>query len=303
MESVNSVDDINKMKNTLASLIEKNTDKDSATETLFPGLFLGHSSKSVPRFPLIYKPSICVIAQGKKEIFTEKKSIIYDPFHYLVVALPIPLEAQITASSNESFLGLSLEVDMSAVGKLLISMKDQSHKLNKDPALEQDAIYSSPLSKEVLNAFIRLLELLDDPSDLKILGEGIINEIVYYVLKGEQGSYLRSLALQDTKSLRIAKVIRYLNDNIHKSLNIDSIADFAGMGNSTLHHAFEKAVGQSPIQYLKKIRLHQAKLMITSRGMNVSEAAYNVGYNNISQFSREFKRQFGHTPSQSTSLY
>ena len=88
----------------------------------------------------------------------------------------------------------------------------------------------------------------------------------------------------------------------NQSLDISSIARFAGMGNSTLHHAFEKIVGQSPIQYLKKIRLHQARLMIVSNDLNASEAAYNVGYNNASQFSREFKRQFGLPPSRAAEI-
>ncbi len=129
-----------------------------------------------------------------------------------------------------------------------------------------------------------------------------MKEILYHILKGEQGSFLRALALHDSGSHRIAQIVRFLQENYHQSIDISAIAKFAGMGNSTLHHVFEKIVGQSPIQYLKKFRLHQARLMIVSKGLNASEAAYKVGYNNASQFSREFKRQFGMLPSRAAEI-
>lgn len=285
-----------KERNLIAPLIEQYAVNEGPTETICPGLILGRSSRTTPRLPFAYNPCICLVGQGKKNVYTDKDMLTYDPLHYLVVSLPMPLETQIVKASEEQpLLALILEIDISIVGKLLLNM-DNNVQLNKNTPAAQ-AIYASPLNNELLNAFVRLLRLLDKPEDLRILGEGIINEILYYVLKGEQGTYLRALALQDNSSLRIAKVVRYINENYDKSLNIKSIADYACMGQSTLHHAFEKTIGQSPIQYLKKIRLHNARVMISSKGMNISEAAYKVGYNNISQFSREFKRQFGHAPS------
>ncbi len=290
------------VRNTLVPLIEKYAVKEGITETEWPGLVLGRSSQPVPRFPLLYVPCICVVAQGRKHVYVADDPIVYDPLHYLVVALPMPLEAEIVvASPKEPFLALALEIDVSMVGKLLLEMAEE--ELQPETMISPTpAIYASPMNDDLLEAVVRLLRALEAPADRRILGPGAVREILYHILRGEQGSFLRALALRDNGSHRIARIVRFLQNNYNQSLDISSIARFAGMGNSTLHHAFEKIVGQSPIQYLKKIRLHQARLMIVSNGLGASEAAYKVGYNNPSQFSREFKRQFGLPPSRAAEI-
>jgi len=289
-------------RNTLVPLIEKYAVKEGITETEWPGLVLGRSSRPVPRFPLLYVPSICVVAQGRKHVYAANDPIVYDPLHYLVVAIPMPLDAEIVvASAKEPFLSLALEIDVSMVGKLLLEMAEEEHRPEAKINPTQ-TIYTSPMNDDLLDAVMRLLRVLEAPVDRRILGPGAVREILYHILRGEQGSFLRALALRDSGSHRIAQIVRFLQENYNQALDISSIARFAGMGNSTLHHVFEKIVGQSPIQYLKKIRLHQARIMIVSNGLNTSEAAYNVGYNNASQFSREFKRQFGLPPSRAAEI-
>jgi AraC-like DNA-binding protein len=214
----------------------------------------------------------------------------------------MPLEAEIVvASAKQPFLALALEIDVSMVGKLFLEMAEEDHLPETRPNPKQ-AIYASPMDDDLLDAFERFLRALENPVDRRVLGPGAVKEILYHILRGEQGSFLRALALRDSGSHRIAQIIRFLQENYNQSIDISSIARFAGMGNSTLHHVFEKIVGQSPIQYLKKIRLHQARLMIVSNGLSASEAAYKVGYNNASQFSREFKRQFGLPPSRAAEI-
>ena len=149
----------------------------------------------------------------------------------------------------------------------------------------------------LLNAVERLLRALESPTTRRILGPGAIWEILYHAIKGEQGAFLRSIILRNGGHKSIMRVVRYLQESYNKQHDIISIARYACMSKSTLHHVFERFVGQSPIQYLKKIRLHQARLMIVGNGFNASEAAHEVGYNSTSQFSREFKRQFGLPPS------
>ena len=284
-------------QNPLVPLIERVAVAEGITETEWPGLILGRFNRPVPRYPLVYTPSICVVAQGQKNVYIGEDCIVYDPLHYLIVALPMPLEAEvINIEPDKPFLALALEIDISMVGKLLLEMSEDAIMPEMNTQFSK-AIYASSMTKDLQNAFERLLGTLQNPIELNILGPGTVKEILFHILKGDQGSFLRTLALRDSGSHRIARTIRYLQENYKQSLDVSSIAKFAGMGNSTLHHAFEKFVGQSPIQYLKKIRLHQARLMIVSHGLNASEAAYQVGYNNISQFSREFKRQFGFPPS------
>ena len=284
------------MRNSLAPLIERYAVEEGLTETQYPGLIFGRFNKPVPRYPLVYSPSVCVVAQGRKHVYSANERVVYDPLHYLVVALPLPLEAEVViASPKLPFLALALEIDMSMIGKLLLEMAEEE-QLDEDNRLGK-AIYASNMNEDLLNAVERLLRALETPVTRQILGPGAVWEILYHVLKGEQGTFLRSIVLRNGGSKSIMRVVRYLQENYNKQHNINSIARYAGMSKSTLHHVFERFVGQSPIQYLKKIRLHQARLMIVGNGYNASEAAYNVGYNSTSQFSREFKRQFGLPPS------
>ncbi len=300
MKNSSSKPGIPAVEHPILRLIEQHAVDEGITQTKWPGLVLGRSNQPVPRYPLVYMPSICVVAQGRKQIYKGDECIVYDPLHYLVVGLTMPLEAEIVeASPQQPFLALALEIDISILGKLLLEIAEKDHRPGKDLGQAQ-AIHACPIDEEILTVFVRLMHLLDSPVDLEILGPGVVKEILYRLLQGEQGSFLRELPLQNSESQRVANVVRYLQENLHQSHNISSIAGFAGMAKSTLHHAFEKTVGQSPIQYLKKIRLHQAHNLIIGNGLSASEAAYNVGYNNTSQFSREFKRQFGLSPSRVT---
>jgi AraC-like DNA-binding protein len=145
---------------------------------------------------------------------------------------------------------------------------------------------------DLLEAVVRLLHALETPVDCRILGPGAVREILYHILRGEQVSFLRAIAFRDSGSHHIAQIFRFPQENYDQSLDISAIARFAGIGNSTLQHVFEKIARQSPIQYPKKIRLHYSRPMIVSKGLSASEAAYCVSYNSPSQFSREFKQQF-----------
>ncbi|MBW2556095.1 MAG: AraC family transcriptional regulator [Deltaproteobacteria bacterium] len=286
------------VRNSLAPLIERYAVEEGVTETQYPGLILGRFNRPVPRYPLVYSPSVCVVAQGRKQVYSANERGVYDPLHYLVVALPLPLEAEVViASPKRPFLALALEIDMSMIGKLLLEMAEEE-QLEEDNRLGK-SIYTSNMNEDLLNAVKRLLRALETPVTRRILGPGAVWEILYHVLKGEQGAFLRSIVLRNGGSKSIMRVVRYLQENYNKQHNINSIARYAGMSKSTLQHVFKRFVDQSPIQYLKKIRLHQARLMIVGKGYNASDAAHEVGYNSTSQFSREFKRLFGLPPSRS----
>ncbi|MBW1969432.1 MAG: AraC family transcriptional regulator [Deltaproteobacteria bacterium] len=286
------------VRNSLAPLIERYAMEEGVTETQYPGLILGRFNRPVPRYPLVYSPSVCVVAQGRKQVYSANERVVYDPLHYLVVALPLPLEAEVViASPKRPFLALALEIDMSMIGKLLLEMAEEE-QLEEDNRLGK-SIYTSNMNEDLLNAVKRLLRALETPVTRRILGPGAVWEILYHVLKGEQGAFLRSIVLRNGGSKSIMRVVRYLQENYNKQHNINSIARYAGMSKSTLQHVFKRFVDQSPIQYLKKIRLHQARLMIVGKGYNASDAAHEVGYNSTSQFSREFKRLFGLPPSRS----
>jgi len=162
----------------------------------------------------------------------------------------------------------------------------------------QPAPFVSPISSNVQDALIRLLRLLDIPDDLQVLGSGIVREIYYWVLQGEQGGQLRHLLFRDSGSYRIINLISYLNEHYAEQISIDEIAQIANMSTSALHQKFRDITCMSPLQYLKKIRLHNARILMVERGIKASDAGFKVGYTNPSQFSREFKRLFGLPPVQ-----
>ena len=202
-------------------------------------------------------------------------------------------------SSNKPgpVLGLGLELDLTTISELLLNVDDPPPPLPVG-SHNQPALFVSRVSFTLQDALIRLFRLLANPTDLRILGPSIVREILYRVLQSEQGGQLRHLVLRDSSSHRIASITRFLNENFSERFSIDDIARVAGMSTSALHHKFREVTSMSPLQYLKKIRLHNARTLMVARGLNAGEAGFQVGYTNPSQFSREFKRLFGIPPGQ-----
>ena len=280
----------------LARLVGSIAREDGLFDTAWPGLLVSRISTPVPRMPISYKPSLCIVVQGQKQIFLGEKTYTYNPLQYLIVPMALPLEMQIDKATVDSpILGLGLELDLTMISELLLGIDDPPPPLST-AGRSHPGLYISRTSAALQDALIRLFHLLADPTDLRILGPSTVKEILYRVLQGEQGSQLRSLVLRDSGSYRIVSLIGYLNEHYKEKLTIDEIARVAGMSTSTLHHKFREVTSMSPLQYLKKIRLHYARTMMIDRGLNANEAGFRVGYGNPSQFSREFKRMFGQPP-------
>jgi len=282
----------------LARLVGSIAVEDGLFETNWPGLLVSRISTPQVRQPVPYNPSLCVVVQGQKQIFLGERAYTYNPHNYLVVPMALPLEMEVTqATPNNPILGLGLDLDLTTISELLLNVDDPPPPL---PAVNrsQPALFVSRVSTNLQDSLIRLLRLIADPTDLRILGPSIVREILYRVLQGEQGGPLRNLVLQDSSSHRIAGITRFLNENYTERLSIDDIARAAGMSTSALHHKFREVTSMSPLQYLKKVRLHHARTLMVARGLNASEVGFRVGYTNPSQFSREFKRLFGVPPGQ-----
>ncbi len=246
---------------------------------------------STLRRPIVYTPRIVVIAQGHKRVYLGDKAFVYDPDHLLVLSVPMPLECETTASLEEPLLGLSIGVDPIVVGELLLDMGDTA---NGEPA---SYVSSSAFNEEVVDAAVRLAQVLGSPVDCRILGPQIVREIVYRVLTGEQGDVLRLLTSHPSRHGQIARVLRRIHQDYASELDVASLAREANMGVSTFHHAFRDATATSPVQYLKRIRLHKARALLLTDGLNAQDAARRVGYASPSQFSREYRRMFGISPS------
>ncbi len=280
----------------LARLIGEMVSQDGGLDTHYPGLHVFRTSKTTGPFAVEYHPSLCVVAQGAKEVSIGGTVVEYNADKYLVASLSVPVEARIVeASSARPLLALVLTLDLAEVAQLMLTLPSSRRD---EVAFEgQLALKTSIMDERLKDALARLLEASTNELESRVLGPGFAREVMFRILSGEQGQNLRRLALQGSGSQRVARAVQYLRDNYTEQLDVATIAKAIGVSESTLQHSFKKATSLSPIQYLKKLRLHQARVLMVANGLNAGEAAHRVGYGSPSQFSREFKRMFGQTPS------
>lgn len=280
---------------TVAGLLDELAIQEGTHPTPVPGVRLTRRSGLQPRHPAIYEPLIIFIGQGRKHVYLGEEVLQYDSDHYLALSVPVPVECEvIQASAAEPLLAVSIVVDSAMLAEILVSLDEPLHA---DGAVPR-GIYASPTPTALRSAVIRLLEILRDPADSRILGKQIVREIVYRVLQDEPGGALRALATRNDQFMRIARVIQQIHADYAKPLSVEDMAKKAGMSVSAFHHNFKAVTTTSPLQYLKNIRLHRARLMMVHAGHNASSAAAAVGYESPSQFGREFKRMFGASPTE-----
>jgi AraC-like DNA-binding protein len=274
----------------LAERIARAIPEDGAVEPL-KGLHLNRSS--IPTEPLhgVTKPSFCVIAQGSKEVLLGDSRYRYDPAHYLLATVELPVVGQVLeASAERPYLSLRLELDSALVGSVMVEAGHLSIRTQEDVR----AIDVSSLDAELLDATVRLVRLLDSPAEERVLRPLITREIVYRLLMGEQGNRLRHLALLGGN--RIAEAVERLRRDFNQPLRIDSLARELGMSVSGFHHHFKAVTAMSPLQFQKQLRLQEARRIMLGENLDSASAGYRVGYDDASQFSREYKRLFGQPP-------
>ncbi len=268
---------------------------EGANPTALPGVEVTRASRPSPRRPVISQPCICIVAQGSKRAYHGEQVYAYDPLHYLVMSVPLPIDGQIVeASPEEPYLGLKIGVDPATLGELLFDMGEGGAGAVRQRA--RRGIFVSRLDERLLASVLRLLRALHHPLDPRILGRELVREVLYHVLTGEQGDLLRAVAVANSRTHRLAGVLRHLQTRYEEPLDLPMLARQAGMSPTTLHHQFREVTASSPLQYLKTVRLHQALRLMLHDGMGAAQAAYRVGYGSASQFSREFKRLFGASP-------
>lgn len=260
-------------------------------ETPWKGLAVYRADSASARTPVVYEPCVCFIGRGRKRVHVGEEVVTFDPLRYLVIGVPLPVEGEIVeASADEPFLSLCLDIDVSLVSEVLLELD----RLPADEAVR--AIYVSQMSGGLSDAVLRLLRSLHDADDVRVLAPLAVKELLYRILRSEQGRHLLSVALRDGRGHRISAVLRYMRENFKRDLNVDQLAERASMSSSAFHHNFKAMTSLSPLQYLKTLRLHHARLLMLQEGMSAGDASHAVGYNSPSQFSREFKRLFGTPP-------
>jgi AraC-like DNA-binding protein len=277
----------------LGKSIARWTDKGDQRVTAVPGLSLYRRDEPSPPTSIMYEPRICVIAQGAKRVLLGDDAYVYDPQHFLITSVDLPTVVQvINASPEKPYLGLVLRLDQREISQLMVD----SNLPPPRPQQSERGMATGEVTLPLLTAFQRLIDLLAEPRDVPILAPIIQREIFYRLLVSDQGARLRQIASAGSQSHQIARAIYWLKGNFTQPLRIDDLAAQVNMSTSTFHHHFRAVTAMSPLQYQKWLRLYEARRLMLTENQDATTAAFQVGYESPSQFSREYSRLFGAPP-------
>jgi AraC-like DNA-binding protein len=247
----------------------------------------------------MYEPSAYFVASGRKKGYVGDRCLIYDANNYLVLSAPLPFECEAETGKDERLLGLSVRMDIGVISELAASLgESMDSRIPHHSAHGVACVYATPLDAALGDAVVRLLECLRSPVEALILGPSIKREITYRVLCGPRRETLLAMLESNGDETSVHAVLRWIHAKYAEPLNVARLAAEIGMSVSALHHHFKAVTATSPIQYLKAVRLHKARMLILHDGLGAAVAADRVGYESASQFSRQFKRLFGHSPTE-----
>lgn len=277
----------------LGLVIERHLDSDGSKDTLIPELKISRISAPSEHVPLVYEPCLCIVARGVKEVVLAEEMYRLDQAQFLLVSVDLPVIARvIEASPERPYLGMRISLDPAVVGELIAA----GSTLPTGPSEQGLAV--TPVEPQLLDAVFRLVSLLDSPQDIGPLAPLALREITHRVLTGPQGLRLRQIAFANAPASRIAKAIRWLKDHFTETLRIESLAKHVGLSQSAFHLHFKGVTAMTPLQYQKRLRLQEARRLMLSDSLDATSAAFHVGYESPSQFSREYRRMFGAPPRQ-----
>jgi AraC-like DNA-binding protein len=259
---------------------------------LITGLSMKAISKPTEPVHSIDEPVFAVIAQGAKRTVLADRVFEYRAGHFLVASVELPVTSRVTQASEKTpFLGLGLTLKPELIASILLETS------STDPGVvERLGIYVSEATAELLEAVVRLLRLLDRPSDIPVLRPLIEREIVWRLLCSEQGEMVRQIGLADSRLSRIRRAIRSIRERYAEPLEVEELAKQVAMSPTSFHRHFRAATAMSPLQYQKQIRLQNARSRLMTNGDDVAKVGFSVGYDSPSQFSREYARFFGAPP-------
>jgi AraC-like DNA-binding protein len=267
--------------------------EDGAREAL-DGLFLARLTKPMESRLALYQPAFCFVAQGGKQVLVGEEVLRYDPGHYLLFTVDLPVIFRVEeASAEKPYFGMRLDLDPGLVASVLMEAGAETRK--GDASVK--AIGVNPIDADLLDAVLRLVRLVDRPGEQKILAPLIKREIVYRLLVGGEGARLAHLVASskgDTR--RISRAIGRLREHYNEPLKIEQMARELGMSVSGFHHHFKSVTSMSPLQFQKQIRLQEARRLMLGEDLDAASAGHRVGYEDPAYFSRDYKKLFGAPP-------
>ena len=269
-------------------------------DTGMSGVSLVRSFQAMMPVPNLYRPSLCVVLKGEKEIMFGDTTLNYGEMECLVVSVDVPaIGRMVGATPAAPYLGLVIEFDTSV-------LRDIMQQLATPPApsaISGPYVFVGRVDEPLVDCLTRLVRLMSNRAAIPILVPAIMREIHYWLLTGPDGGEIAKLALPETHAQRVATAIHFIRDHFDQSIRVEQLADVARMSPSSFHHHFRAMTSMTPLQYQKQLRLLEARRLMLSEAANVSEAAYRVGYESASQFSREYVRSFGVAPKRDVTTF
>jgi AraC-like DNA-binding protein len=253
---------------------------------------LYRASSPAPREPFFYHQRAFFSFQGAKIITWYDREYTYDRRTYMVAAVPLPLERAIVLEEGKPLLSMSIDLSVPVLSKIIQKLSQAP----SPPANSNPGLYTTPLTPEIEGILRRLLKTLQNAEQTRILGKGIYRELLYALLQTEHASSLLALTVKNSQLWKIETALREIHQHYQQAHQIDDLAKLVSMSPSAFHQVFKEVTASSPLQYIKKIRLDKARAILEEGEMRVNEAAAEVGYESVSQFSREFKRYYGVAP-------
>ena len=268
-------------------------------ETAVEGLALFRLDSPTSCTAAVYEPCLAFIVQGSKLVEFGDREIVYGPLSFIAASVHLPVTGRVLDASPESpYLGIKLTVDPQEITDLVLELGDRA------PAAEEDfncddsscGMRVAQMNGGMVDALDRLVSLVESPADASILAPLVRRELLYRALMTEMGPHLRKLAVSESQANRISRVIAVLKDRFSEPLRVSELAERANMSESSFYHSFKQVTRMSPLQFQKKLRLHEARRLMLTEGLEAASASYRVGYESPSHFSREYSRMFGAPP-------
>ena len=282
------------LKDALMQFIEASDGGDNGVfSTGIDGLHIMRSTELKMPHPMVYKPALCVVVQGAKQLMLNDRVIDYAEMQALIISIELPASGRvIQASAEKPYVAISLEFDVGMMREVM----EQLEAPPKPTGSARLGIFVEDLSQPLADCLVRLTGLLATPRAIPVLYPAIMREICFWMLTGPNGGEVCKLVLPDSQTRRIADAIHLLRDNFTEPVRIEQLAAAARMSPSSFHQHFKTLTSMTPLQYQKQMRLLEARRLMVAGSANVENAAYRVGYESASQFSREYARMFGAPP-------
>lgn len=275
-----------------AAIIARHTPQDGTWECAIPGVRLIRTSQPTTPMPVIYEPTVCFVAQGRKRAMLGDQAYVYDAASYLFASVGLPVMGSVVEASEAApYLCLALDLDRAELGEIAAA-----HPLAANEASSEAGLTLGNTTPALLDCAVRLVRLLDTPQDIAALAPLVTREILYRLLTGPDGGIIRSMTQTDSRLNQIARAILWIRDHYREAYRIEEAASVANMSLSSFHQHFKAVTGMSPLEFRTQLRLQEARRLMVGEARDAASAGFEVGYGSPSQFSRDYARLFGTPP-------